>query len=41
MVSFVDTKNGGGDTATKVLGRDTNLFSGFGCYGYGVCVPSG
>ncbi|PQQ10311.1 hypothetical protein Pyn_03434 [Prunus yedoensis var. nudiflora] len=27
MVSFVDTKNGGGDTATKVLGRDTTTYS--------------
>lgn len=37
----VGEKNGGGDTATKVIGRDTNLFSCFSCYSYGLCLPSG
>lgn len=32
--------NGGSDTATKVIGRNTNLFSCFSCYSYGFCLPS-
>lgn len=32
--------NGGSDTATKVIGRNTNLFSCFCCYSYGFCLPS-